>query len=97
MNQEEHGSDIPKDGIEFITFGASHHSENEMSDFLDQVLRKPGPHFAKLLKFLDAQPTEVIYALAALMHSGRDRKTNPVKYWKTLRHSISSKDIGLPT
>jgi hypothetical protein len=64
-------------------------------DLLENALEPPGPHQLNLINFMEKLSEEVVFAIILLMYSGQDNKDDPIKYWKTLRSSISSKDIAI--
>ncbi|MCK9389114.1 MAG: hypothetical protein M0Q22_12090 [Sulfuritalea sp.] len=59
------------------------------------LLREPAPCAAALAAFLAALPNEFVFALTALLYSGRDEEDDPVDYWSDLRKTITSKERAI--
>lgn len=59
------------------------------------LLREPAPCAAALAAFLTALPNEFVFALTALLYSGRDEEDDPVDYWGDLRQTITSKERAI--
>ena len=63
---------------------------------VDRLSRGPGPQ-ADLKRFLNALPEDQLFALVALLYSGRDRVADPVQYWKELRKTVAGKENAVRT
>jgi hypothetical protein len=57
-------------------------------------MREPTPCKAAMVAFLGASPVFHLYALVALMYSGRDEVDNPLEYWMELKHSVDSPEAA---
>lgn len=64
---------------------------NAFSSEARQLIEEPAPCQAALAAFLDALPDHFVFALTALLYSGRDQEADPVDYWTDLRKSITDK------
>ena len=51
----------------------------------------------ELKRYLKGLNEEYIYALLALMYSGRDKVSDPVEYWKKLRLTVANKNDAIRT
>jgi len=56
-----------------------------------ELLEEPQPCHAALGAFLSALPAEVVWALTALMYSGRDKEPDAIDYWKDLHQNFPTK------
>lgn len=60
-----------------------------------ELIEEPAPCEAALAAFLDALPDGYVFALTALLYSGRDGEADPVDYWTDLKKSVGGKDRAI--
>jgi len=60
-----------------------------------ELISEPSPCEAAMGAYLAALPDGYLFALTALLYSGRDKEADPVDYWKDLKKSIGGRDRAI--